>query len=133
MISFTVDRSSVCMGDDVEIHDVGYTMNDEADLAYLLGQLKADGFFPNIHGNNVVWVLMSGGKRVFSYFTKTERVFPELSGRKISDILPENNRLRFSYFTSPAGWKQYINIRNIDACSEKTEHCDLLTEGGGNE
>lgn len=130
MISFTVDRSSVCMGDDMESHAGGYTMSDGADLVALFEQLKQDGFFPSIQGNNVVWVLKSGGSCVFSYFTKTGRVFPDISGRNIADILPPDGRLYFAYYTSPANWKRHIlkGLGDVETRSEELEHCDLLTK-----
>lgn len=130
MISFTVDRSSVCMGDDMESHAVGYTMSDGADLVALFEQLKQDGFFPSIQGNNVVWVLTNGESCVFSYFTKTGRVFPDISGRKIANILPPDGRLYFAYYTSPANWKRHIlkGLGDVEARSEELEHCDLLTK-----
>lgn len=135
MISFTVDRTSVCMGDDMESHEVKCTVSDDADLAALFEKLKSVGFFPHIQGNNVVWVLTSGKNCVFSYFTKTERAFPDISGRKISEILTPYNYLYFSYCTSPANWKKYIlkELGDADARREEIEHCDFLTEDKVNE
>lgn len=135
MISFTADRTSVCMGDDMESHEVECTVSDDADLAALFEKLKSVGFFPHIQGNNVVWVLTSGKNCVFSYFTKTERVFPNISGRKISEILTPYNYLYFSYWTSPANWKKYIlkELGDADVRRDEIEHCDFLTEDKVNE
>lgn len=134
MISFTVDRTSVCMGDDTESHKIECTVSEDADLAALFEKLKSVGFFPSIQGNNVVWVLTSGNNCVFSYFTKTERVFPDIPGRKISEILTPCNHLYFSYCTSPANWKKYIlKISDVEVRSEEIEHCDFLTEEKENE
>lgn len=135
MISFTVDRSSVCMGDDMESHAVGYTMSDESDLAALFEQLKHDGFFPSIQGNNVVWVLTSGKNCVFAYFTKSGRVFPDISGLKISDIFPPDSRLHFSYITSPANWKSHIlrGLGDVEVRDEEIAHCDFLMGESVNE
>ena len=135
MISFTVDMSSVCMGDDMESHAVGYTMSDEADLAALFEQLKHDGFFPSIQGNNGVWVLMSGDNCIFAYFTKSGRVFPDISSLKISDIISPDSCLRFLYVTSPANWKSHIlrGLGDVEVRDEEIAHCDFLMGDSVNE
>ena len=116
-------------------HEVECTVSDEANLAALFEKLKSVGFFPHIQGNNVVWVLTSGEKCIFSYFTKTGRVFPDISGRKISEILTPCNHLHFSYWTSPANWKKYIlkGSGNVEVRSEEIEHCDFLMRDNENE
>lgn len=103
----TVDRASVCAGDDVFPHKKTYELPESADLHGLLKVLKADGFFASVSGNDVVWEL-TVGNTVFAYLTKSDRC---VSRGDIRLSALGCGTLKFSYYTSPLEWKAAIEYR----------------------
>lgn len=99
-MKITVDRGSVCAGDDMFTHEKTYELPDSADLRDLLKLLKADGFFASVAGNDVVWAL-TVHDTVFAYYTK--------SGTCVSrgDIWLSalGGSLRFAYYSSQSAWE----------------------------
>ena len=100
-MKITVDRASVCAGDDVFPHKKTYELPDNADLHGLLKVLKADGFFASVSGNDVVWEL-TVGNTVFAYFTKSGRC---VSRGDIRLSALGHGALKFAYYTSPDAWE----------------------------
>lgn len=103
----TVDRASVCAGDDVFPHKKTYELPDSANLRGLLEVLKADGFFASVSGNDVVWEL-TAGDTVFAYFTKSGRC---VSHGDIRLTALGHGTLKFNYYTSPDAWESTHNRR----------------------
>lgn len=103
----TVDRASVCAGDDVFPHKKTYELPEGADLRGLLKVLKADGFFASVSGNDVVWEL-TAGSTVFTYFTKSGRCVSR-GDIRLSALC--SGTLKFSYYTSPDAWENAHNRR----------------------
>lgn len=97
----TVDRASVCAGDDVFAHKKIYELPDGADCRDLLKVLKADGFFASVAGNDVVWAL-TVGDTVFAYFTKSGRCVWR-GDIRLSALC---GTLKFGYYTSPEAWEK---------------------------
>lgn len=102
----TVDRASVCAGDDVFPHKKAYELPDGADLRDLLKVLKADGFFASVSGNDVVWEL-NASSTVFTYFTKSGRCV----SRGDTRLSALGDSLRFAYYTSPDAWENIHGVR----------------------
>lgn len=102
----TVDRASVCAGDDVFPHRKTYELPDNADCRDLLKILKSDGFFASVSGNDVAWELNVGGT-VFAYFTKSGRCVSR-GDIRLSAL---GDSLRFAYYTSPDAWENAHNRR----------------------
>lgn len=100
-MKITVDRSSVCMGDDMEPHEKTYELPDDADCHDLLKVLLTDSFFAYIRGNDVVWYL-SVGDMYFAYLTKSGRC--ETRGDIRLSAL--GNSLRFHYGFSSEAWER---------------------------
>ena len=102
-----VDRSSVCMGDDVESHERTVDIEDSSHAVHLLSMLCRSNFFADVSGNNVVWVLMAGDHPILAYYTRTGAVSRLASEQKISDIR-KFGKLSFSYYSSPEKWESVI-------------------------
>ncbi|MDE7361198.1 MAG: hypothetical protein K2N38_04630 [Oscillospiraceae bacterium] len=106
-MKITVDRDSVCAGDDIFPHKKTYELPDNADCRDLLAVLKADGFFASVSGNDVVWAL-TVGSTVFAYFTKSGRCVSR-GGIRLSAL--GHSTLKFTYYTSPDAWEKAHNRR----------------------
>lgn len=71
MFRLIIDRESVCIGDDVEDHRITMDVGDEMDFRQLLSRLRSIGYFPYVHGNDVVWVMVYGDDtELIAYQTK---------------------------------------------------------------
>lgn len=139
MIQVTVERSSVCMGDDcLAPHARTYTLDDNATYVDLFESVKKDNYFPSVSGNNVVWVLTDNSKDcftcIFSYFTKTDKFSGRLSEKYLKNICNDSKKLMFKYYSSPQRWKESIcRMFGNDECTLRKEewmdeikYCDLL-------
>ncbi|MDE7231383.1 MAG: hypothetical protein K2N56_12975 [Oscillospiraceae bacterium] len=109
-MKITVDRDSVCMGDDVNSHVRTVVIDDGASCGDLLKMLRGSGFFANVSGNDVVWVLTAGSVCVLAYYTKTGRVLQLISETRLSGICGLG-KLNFKYYTSPEKWEQIQRSR----------------------
>lgn len=85
-MKITVDRSSVCMGDDVSSHERTVVLDDRASCLDLFNMLRGSGFFANVSGNDVVWVLTAGSVCVLAYYTKTGRVLQLTIETRLAEI-----------------------------------------------
>ena len=93
-MTITINRDSVCAGDDVFEHRQIVELWDDASVKDLFKALKKVHFFPKIAGNNVVWVL-TNRKHPFWIFTLS--------------FLDDGSGLFFlKYYASPAKWKERI-------------------------
>ncbi len=128
-MKITVDRASVCMGDDMFSHERTYELPGNADCQDLLKTLRADSFFASVSGNNVVWVLTAGDSYVFAYYTKTERYVQYLPEKSLAEICAMG-KPKFSYYTSPSAWKRAMErlFGGGGHWREEIKYCESLED-----
>ena len=104
-----VSRDSVCLADDMFDHTKTYQMGKNATYIRLFYKLKWDRYFPNVAGNNVVWVLTTERcECVFSYFTKTNKFSMGICELYLRNICGSSCEVHFKYYSSPEKWKEKI-------------------------
>ncbi|MBR3456543.1 MAG: hypothetical protein IKH16_00040 [Selenomonadaceae bacterium] len=138
-MTFTIDRDSVCAGDDVVNHRQSFELPEHATAKELFQQLKHSRYFPKIAGNNVVWVLTNKTHPfcIFSYFTKRDRLGQFLMDTPLSVLDDGSGLFYLKYYWSPAKWKERIiqeygddtYSRWRDGWDTEMELCDKLTRG----
>lgn len=128
-----INRESVCAGDDTFDHTEFFDMEDCADYEDLFYLLKAKHYFPNISGNNVVWVLTTEQNVcILSYFTKTDKLSMVSSEKSLKKLCGSSGRFYLRYFSSPLKWKKEILAGYSIDCSflqpgawqEELKYCD---------
>ena len=113
-MKITVNRSSVCMGDDVDNHERTVEIDGKASCFDLLKMLQNNGFFAYVSGNNVVWVLKAGDDRcILAYYTKSDRVSLLTDKLKLAEVC-KIGKLNFDYCSSPSKWRLVIESYYID-------------------
>lgn len=131
----TVNRASVCMGDDVLDHKIKINLPDDASYEDLYNELKKLSYFPYVSGNNVVWVLSNKEYDcIFSYFTYDNTFSAGLSETLLSNIDDGTHSYYLSYFSSPEKWKEYFysgynnNEKDLyhDGWGDEIKHCNEL-------
>ncbi len=108
-----INRDSVCMGDDMDDHQISLTVEDSSSFTSIIEELKRIKFFPSIDGNNVVWVLIYSNDDLVSYVTKTNSIYSRYVFSEPTILNSMNrgnsdNRINFRYFTSPLKRAEYI-------------------------
>lgn len=135
MVEIMINRDSVCLADDMSEHALICQMDDDATYIDLFAKIKKLNYFPNVSGNNVVWVLQSKAYNcIFSYFSFTDKFSPGLSEKNLINLCKKYNHLHFKFFSSPSKWKAYImqmyndNTYQIwkDGWVEEIKYCDYL-------
>lgn len=136
-LKIKINRDSVCMADDIDEHKKTYQMDNDATYKDLFYMLKKDNFFPNVYGNNVVWVLTTEYcECVFSYFTKTNKLSRELCEKHLKNICSPSYEMHFKYYSSPGKWKEKI-LKMYDGDDytmwregwlDELKYCDSLTD-----
>lgn len=130
-----INRESVCAGDDAFDHKELFDIEDCADYEDLFYLLKEKHYFPNISGNNVVWVLTTEQNGcIFSYFTKTDRLSMGSSEKSLKKLCDSSGLFYLRYFSSPLKWKKEILARySVDSSflqrndwQEELDYCDDL-------
>lgn len=117
-MKITINRQSVCMADDCFDHEKTYTMKMWSTCKDLFELLKKDHYFPNISGDNVVWVLTIGETEyIFSYFTLIEKCNSKVKNERLTTICKKTNskQLFLKYYASPKHWKEAIHQKYLDA------------------
>lgn len=76
-----INRESVCMGDDIDSHELIIDVDDGFNFKELFRYIINIGYLPNVWGNDVVWV-MEYGKRteIAVYQTATDLIFTAFIG-----------------------------------------------------
>lgn len=116
-MKITINRQSVCMADDCFDHEKTYTMKMWSTCKDLFELLKKDHYFPNISGDNVVWVLMVGKTEyIFSYFTLIEKYNSKVKNERLTTICKKANskKLFLKYYSSPEHWGNAIHQKHLD-------------------
>ena len=136
--NITINRDSVCAGDDVFDHRQTVELRDDATPKDLFKALKKRHFFPMIDGNNVVWVLTNRKHPfwIFSYFTRREKLFQTDPALPLSFLDDGSGLFFLKYYASPAKWKERIlqeygddsYSRWRDGWDSEIKYCDQLTE-----
>lgn len=134
-MKITINRDSVCMGDDAYDRTKQFVLPDDAEYEDLYNELRKQSYFPYIHGNNVVWVLSNKEHEcIFSYFTYDNSFSAGLNETLLSNIDDGSHRFHLRYFSSPERWKEYISNKNdsdmktlyLDGWGAEIKHCDDL-------
>lgn len=84
-----VDRTSVCMGDDVLPHNMEFNVDETMTVQDFFVFLEKERYLPSIQGNDVAWELRSSGKEIAVYFTKAQGLTN--SSQLLKNIIEENN------------------------------------------
>jgi hypothetical protein len=142
-MNIKINRSGVCMGDDVADHNRTYQMDKNSTYEDLFKVLIDDSYFPSISGNNVVWVLTSKHYEcIFSYFTRTNKMIPISSEKSLYKLYYDNGDLSdgfmLRYYTSPKAWKEKIyemyngNMHELwhEGWLKELEYCDYVMSLG---
>lgn len=138
-----INRDSVCMGDDAVDHQKTYQMDNNATYEDLFNVLLEDRYFPQVYGNNVVWVLTSKKHEcIFSYFSRTRKLMSRLSEKSLSKLAGNNGDLltglMLKYYTTPHAWKEkiyQIHHEDMDALQNdgwlaEIQYCDEVMSLG---
>lgn len=112
-MKITVDRSSVCMGDDAENHERTVELDGSADCLDLFNMLRGSGFFASVSGNNVVWVLTAGSVCVLAYYTRSGRVTKLIDKTRLAEICGMG-KLKFLYYSSPEQWEAAARYKGFE-------------------
>jgi hypothetical protein len=121
-----INRSSVCMGDDIEDHKVTIEISKEITFSELFNKLIKKNYFPGIFGNNVVWALLYDNDDIVSWITKENKLFTHFIGAEPTIYSYENyykKSIFFKYYTSPLIRAEYI-FKKFDG-----KHFYIMREG----
>ena len=137
-MTITINRDSVCAGDDVFDHRQTIELSENATAKDLFKELKRIRFFPQVTGNNVVWVLTNRTNPfwIFSYFTRHEKLFQSDPALGLSLLDDGSGQFRLKYYASPAKWKDRIlqeygedsYSRWKDGWEAEIKYCDQLSK-----
>lgn len=138
-MTITINRDSVCAGDDVFDHRQTFELAENATAKDLFQQLKHSRYFPKIAGNNTVWVLTNKTHPfcIFSYFTKRNKLGQNQMDIPLSALDDGSGLFFLKYYFSPAKWKERIiqeygddtYSRWRDGWDDEMAYCDKLTRG----
>src|SRR5687768_3425685 len=59
-VSVSIDRDSVCAGDDTEPHDVQVWIQNTASISDLLEAVAGQNYLPGISGDKATWLIVVG-------------------------------------------------------------------------
>lgn len=109
-MKISVDRDSVCAGDDVYYHEMTFEVPESLTVAEFFNFVNSHGFLAFIQGNDVAWGLQNRTGKIGEYFTKTGEVtHPEV---KIKDKIDEaggDSKLYVRYYSNPEWAKENSN------------------------
>lgn len=109
-LNITVNRDSVCLGDDCLDHRKKYKISKDATYIDLFNLIKEDKYLPNISGNNVVWVLKNSEYPcIFSYLTFDDKLIKNIEEESLTLICKNDKNLTFEYFCNKERWKEYMD------------------------
>lgn len=107
-----IDRQSVCMGDDVNDHGAIFSISESATFTSLFQVIIKSRYFPNVSGNDVVWVLQCGEDDIASWKTGEDKIFSRFIAQQPSIRAYKNDRkfttIYFCYYSSPLKRAQHI-------------------------
>lgn len=92
-------------------------MNSSGLFKELFNMLQKDKYFPSVSDKNAVWVLTTERfERVFSYFTKTNKVSMGLCEEYLRNRCTSSCEMHFKYYSNPKnGKKKFMKcIMEID-------------------
>lgn len=84
-----VDRTSVCIGDDVLPHNMEFDVDETMTVQDFFEFLKKERYLPSIQGNDVAWELRYGGREIAVYFTKDRHLMN--SSQLLKNVIEEKN------------------------------------------
>ena len=130
-MDISINRASVCMGDDVESHAILYPVHPSDRFSDVFRALIQRGYFPAIAGNDVVWTLFCGKDDLISWKTKEDAFYsrlppeepPILSVRRWAD----EAAVSFRYYSPPIARARYL-YRLFGGKTFQMEHQGFLAE-----
>jgi hypothetical protein len=106
-----INRSSVCLGDDIEDHKINIEISKEITFSDLFNKLIKENYFPGIFGNDVVWTLLYDNDDIVPWITKENKLFHHFIGEKptiYSYRKKYEKSIFFKYYTPPLIRAEYI-------------------------
>lgn len=106
-----VDRSTVCLGADSGIHERELQLYGGETVEKLVRRLVRERFFPNVSGNDVVWVMEIGKNSntpICAYYTKADKIDVYSPVVKLSELCVDGGLVRFTYISQPERWEEYL-------------------------
>ena len=101
-MKITVDRNSVCAGDDVFCHEMTFEVPESLTVAEFFDLVESQRFLASIQGNDVAWGLQNRTGKIGEYFTKTGEVtHPEVSIKDKMDEAGGDPRFFVRYYSNP--------------------------------
>lgn len=70
-----IDRQSVCMGDDMENHEMIQIMEEDTTFVELFKKLISKNYFPYLGNHDIVWVLRHNGQDIVSWKNKENKFY----------------------------------------------------------
>lgn len=74
-MNITINRQSVCAGDDVTDHTFTYEINSKTSYSELFMYLINRRYFPTVSGNDVVWVMCCDAEDLVAWKTKENKLY----------------------------------------------------------
>ena len=115
-MKISVDRQSICIGDDMESHKKLHEMSDTITFLELFNTLIEDNYFPYTGKNNIVWVLRFNGKNIIAWKTKKNNFYEY---NKICELISKNGKripeVTFIYYSSVEEWEE----KHVDGLENK--------------
>ncbi len=110
MLTILVNRDSVCMGDDVDDHQISIHIDENMNFEELFRLLIDNRYLPNIHGNDVVWVLSHKDEELLSYVTLFDKMYSCFTNcmPRVSSKIHSNEIIYFKYFSSKLNRAEYL-------------------------
>lgn len=110
MLSIKVNRDSVCMGDDVEDHQISINLTENMTFEELFHELIKNKYLPQIHGNDIVWVLTYKDNDLFTYVTKPNKIYSCFidSAPRVATTVDPTFSIIFKYFSSQNKRAEYL-------------------------
>ena len=106
-----VDRESVCMGDDVLLHEIEFEIPEDMTVKEFFDFLERERYLPSVQGNNVAWELRNRNGEQGVYFTKTrETIYPDAVLKEMLEGITEIPLFVLLYHYTPEAY--YIRKEN---------------------
>ncbi|MBD5465017.1 MAG: hypothetical protein HDR22_04245 [Lachnospiraceae bacterium] len=110
-MEITINRQSVCMGDDIEDHAITYTIDSSTRFSGIFQDLIKERYFPSIAGNDVVWTLVCGKDDLMSWKTKEDKLYSRFVFEEPAILSVKRWRtaaIYFRYYSPPIKRAQQI-------------------------
>lgn len=103
-MEITINRESVCMGDDTDDHTITHAIEQTTTFSGLFRELIQQKYFPGVFGNDVVWVLHCGGDDLVSWKTREDKLYSRFVTEEPAILSVKcwtTAAIHFSYYSPP--------------------------------